>query len=62
VLFTNPLVVRGVGRLLGGQTASYSGAGVIVSLVAFFGALIYLAESLRRGPRSAVRIFAVGAR
>ena len=37
-----PLIVRGVGRLLGGQTASYSGAGVIVSLVAFFGALIYL--------------------
>jgi len=37
-----PLIVRGVGRLLGGRTASYSGAGVLVSLVAFFGALIYL--------------------
>jgi hypothetical protein len=37
-----PLIVRAVGRLLGGRTASYSGAGVLVSLVAFFGALIYL--------------------
>ena len=37
-----PLLVRGVGRILGGRLTSYIGAGVLVSLGAFFLALIYL--------------------
>lgn len=37
-----PVVVRGVGRLLGGTLPSYILAGTLVSLAAFFGALIYL--------------------
>ena len=37
-----PLLVRGVGRILGGRLTSYIGAGMLVSFAAFFGALIYL--------------------
>ncbi len=37
-----PMLVRGVGRILGGRLTSYIGAGVIVSLGTFFLALIYL--------------------
>jgi hypothetical protein len=37
-----PLLVRGVGRVLGGRLTSYIGAGMLVSFAAFFGALIYL--------------------
>jgi|KBSMisStandDraft_5_1062788.scaffolds.fasta_scaffold19838_2 hypothetical protein len=37
-----PLLVRGVGRILGGRLTSYIGAGVIVSVGSFFLALIYL--------------------
>lgn len=37
-----PLLVRGVGRLLGGTLPSDILAGTMVSLAAFFGALVYL--------------------
>src|SRR4249919_1035341 len=37
-----PLLVRGVGRILGGRLTSYIGAGVLVSFGTFFLALIYL--------------------
>jgi hypothetical protein len=37
-----PMLVRGVGRILGGRLTSYIGAGMIVSFAAFFGALAYL--------------------
>ena len=37
-----PMLVRGIGRLLGGHMAGYVAAGTALSLVAFFGALTYL--------------------
>ena len=37
-----PILVRGAGRILGGYMPGYIGAGLLVSLAAFFGALIYL--------------------
>ena len=37
-----PMLVRGVGRILGGRLTSYIAAGLIVSFAAFFGALVYL--------------------
>ena len=37
-----PMLVRGVGRILGGRLTSYIGAGMLVSFAAFFGALVYL--------------------
>jgi hypothetical protein len=37
-----PMLVRVVGRLFGGQTTGYVTAGLVVSLVAFLGALIYI--------------------
>jgi hypothetical protein len=37
-----PLLVRGVGRILGGRLTSYIAAGLMVSFAAFFGALSYL--------------------
>jgi hypothetical protein len=37
-----PMLVRGVGRILGGRLTSYISAGMIVSFAAFFGALVYL--------------------
>jgi hypothetical protein len=37
-----PLLVRAIGRLLGGRVPGYLGAGMLVSLIAFFGALVYL--------------------
>jgi hypothetical protein len=37
-----PMLVRGVGRLLGGKLFGYVLGGTLVSLVAFWGALIYL--------------------
>ena len=37
-----PMLVRGVGRILGGRLTSYIGAGMMVSFAAFFGALAYL--------------------
>ena len=37
-----PMLVRGVGRILGGRLTSYIGAGMMVSFAAFFGALVYL--------------------
>ena len=37
-----PLLMRGVGRLLGGTPASFMLAGMLVSLAAFVGALTYL--------------------
>jgi Mannosyltransferase (PIG-V) len=37
-----PMLVRGVGRILGGRLTSYIGAGMLVSFAAFFGALAYL--------------------
>ncbi len=37
-----PILVRGVGRILGGGKAGYIGAGMLISIAAFFGALIYL--------------------
>jgi hypothetical protein len=36
------MLVRGVGRILGGRLTSYIGAGMMVSFAAFFGALAYL--------------------
>jgi hypothetical protein len=36
-----PMLVRGVGRILGGRLTSYIGAGMLVSFAAFFGALVY---------------------
>jgi hypothetical protein len=37
-----PMLVRGVGRMLGGRLTSYIAAGMVVSFAAFFGALVYL--------------------
>jgi Mannosyltransferase (PIG-V) len=37
-----PMLVRGVGRILGGRLTSYISAGMMVSFAAFFGALVYL--------------------
>jgi hypothetical protein len=37
-----PMLVRGVGRLFGGEITGYMAAGLTISLVAFFGALVYL--------------------
>jgi hypothetical protein len=37
-----PMLTRVVGRLLGGDMIGYVAAGTIISLVAFFGALVYL--------------------
>jgi hypothetical protein len=37
-----PMLVRGVGRILGGRLTSYIGAGTMVSFAAFFFALAYL--------------------
>jgi hypothetical protein len=37
-----PTLLRGVGRLLGGHMTGYILAGTMISLLAFFGALIYL--------------------
>lgn len=37
-----PLLVRMVGRLFGGHLTGFVGAGVVVSLAAFLGALVYL--------------------
>jgi hypothetical protein len=37
-----PILVRGVGRILGGHMPGYIGAGTLISVAAFFGALIYL--------------------
>jgi hypothetical protein len=37
-----PMLVRGVGRMLGGRLTSYIAAGIGVSFAAFFGALVYL--------------------
>jgi len=37
-----PMLVRAVGRLFGGKIAGYVVAGTIISLAAFWGALIYL--------------------
>ena len=37
-----PMLVRGVGRVLGGRLTSYIAAGMMVSFGAFFGALVYL--------------------
>jgi len=37
-----PILLRGVGRILGGRLAGYIGAGMLVSIAAFFGALVYL--------------------
>ena len=42
-----PMLVRVVGRLLGGQLTSFVLAGVVVSLTAFFAALLYLYEFAR---------------
>jgi len=38
------MLVRGVGRLLGGRMLGYTWGGLMLSLTAFFGALIYLYE------------------
>ena len=37
-----PILLRGVGRILGGKIPGYIGAGLVVSIAAFFGALVYL--------------------
>jgi len=37
-----PMLVRGVGRVLGGQMLGYTWGGLMLSLTAFFAALIYL--------------------
>ena len=37
-----PMIMRAGGRLLGGDMVGYVAAGMIVSLAAFFGALVYL--------------------
>jgi hypothetical protein len=37
-----PMLVRVIGRILGGDMIGYVSAGMVVSLAAFFGALVYL--------------------
>jgi hypothetical protein len=37
-----PMLVRGVGRLLGGRLLGYTWGGLLVSVAAFFAALVYL--------------------
>jgi hypothetical protein len=37
-----PMLVRAIGRLLGGDMTGYVAAGMVVSIASFFGALIYL--------------------
>ena len=43
-----PMLVRGLGRLLGGRLLGYTWGGLMLSLTAFFGALIYLYALARR--------------
>jgi hypothetical protein len=42
-----PMLVRALGRLLGGRLTGYIGAGLTISFISFFGALIYLYQLAR---------------